>query len=100
MEDYHDYEDWRYTDDEDFHLPQMFSEWCIIQKCKYSEPMLVSCRLANKDSITVTEYGFGEFTYNIPIDKVLMFGDKKELSIKLRAYREINKLSEQVKVDL
>lgn len=100
MSDYSDYEDWRFTDEDDFYMPQYFYDWCIIQKCRYSEPMLVSCRLPNKESITVTEYSFGEYTYSISLDKVLMFGDKKGLSVKLRAYRDINKLSEKVKDSL
>lgn len=100
MLDYNDYDDWRYTDDDDFYLPQYFYDWCIIQRCKYSEPMLVSCRLPTKDSITVTEYGFGEYSYSVPLDRVLMYGDKKELSVKLRTYKEINELVDKIKNNL
>lgn len=100
MLDYNAYDDWRYTVDDDFYLPQSFYDWCIIQKCKYSEPMLVSCRLTTKDSITVTEYGFGEYSYSIPLDKVLMFGDKKDLSVKLKVYKEINELANKIKDNL
>lgn len=90
-----DYRDFKYY--EDLFLPQKRYDWCIIQKCKYSEPQLVSCRLPTKDSITVTEYGFGEYTYSIGLDKVIMFGEKKELRSKLAIFNEISALAQGIK---
>ena len=71
--------------------PQYCYDWCIIKKCQYSRPTLVSYRLSD-DAITVTEYGLGEYTYTIDLKRVLMFGHRKDLSAKLKIFNEISGL--------
>lgn len=73
------------------------NNWCLAQKCKYSQPVLLEIISVQTEGFNTIEYGFGEYCSVVEYSKILIVGSRKELSQKLKIYNELFELVEKAK---
>jgi len=73
------------------------NSWCLAQISKYASPIILSVNYLDEEYVSVTEFGVGECTFRIKYSQVLMYGNRKDLHFKLKAFTEINEKSNTAK---